>query len=78
MANTIADEDPTALLPADYTVPPSYVVQALEDRYIRAPILIAALEKLWPGKWEIVVRFPFFLPLFCFVQICSTQFIHAQ
>ena len=47
--------DPTSLLPADYVVPPSYFVQALSDRYIRATVLIAALESLWPGKCEVVV-----------------------
>ena len=47
--------DPASLLPADFVVPPSYVVQALSDRYIRASVLTAALESLWPGKWEVVV-----------------------
>jgi hypothetical protein len=50
-----APQDPASLLPAEIVVPPSYVVQALEDRYIRATVLIAALESLWPGKWEVVV-----------------------
>lgn len=50
--------DPASLLPADFVVPPSYVVQALSDRYIRASVLITALESLWPGKYEVVVGAP--------------------
>lgn len=39
----------------DFNLPEGHVVQALEDRYIRATVLQEALEQAWPGNWAMFV-----------------------
>jgi hypothetical protein len=43
------------ILPTDFKLPSTHVVQALEERYIHASILREALEALWPNNWGLVV-----------------------
>lgn len=50
------DIDPDAILPADYDLPSTHVVQVLNSRYLRTPILMEALDAAF-GKdnWGLVV-----------------------
>ena len=43
------------IIPADYDLPDTHVVQALNNRYIHVSILTAALEAMWPENWGMVV-----------------------
>jgi hypothetical protein len=61
------DIDLETIIPADYDLPDTHVVQALNNRYIRATILTAALEDMWPGNWGMVVS----LNLSCLQRIES-------
>jgi hypothetical protein len=56
-----------AIIPADYDLPDTHVVQALNNRYIRATILTAVLDAMWPDNWGMVVS----LNLSCFQRIES-------
>lgn len=52
MSEAIEIQNMTA---ADHNMPAGHVVQALEDRYIKATVLQDALEKTWPENWKMFV-----------------------
>jgi hypothetical protein len=62
--------DIATIVPANYQLPSTHVVQTLNNRYIRTSILTTALDAMWPENWAMVVSvllldsfFPFRRPL---------------
>lgn len=47
--------DLATIVPANYQLPATHVVQTLSGRYIHAAILTAVLDKKWPQNWQLVV-----------------------
>jgi hypothetical protein len=59
------------IIPADYDLPETHVVQALNNRYIHASILTEALDVMWPENWGMVVSLN--LPRLQMVESVSTR-----
>jgi len=53
MADTKADLENTD--PTDYSMPETHMVQALNDKYIREPVLKGFLDKRFGDNWAMFV-----------------------
>lgn len=51
--------------PADFNLPTTHIVQALEGRYIKTAVLKEVLEKKWPGNAAFFVRWERYLTFLC-------------
>lgn len=56
MAEETKEEAVQDIDPADFDLPDTHAVQALEERYIKASVLKEVLDKKWPKNAAMIVR----------------------